>query len=527
MNIQTDVANLFSNTTKGIDKRDTSTVRRSKLDDGMFDNMVDQAELFKAAVERAPDLATEGEGGSREYVPHWGELCGDVFKSLHTYEDPGVLSQDEIKPSYEINRRVMQNIIGSDDFQAARPITRHSEIEAAFTTIGMGEKLRDTLKTEMKDLADEAQDAEKNEKQIERQEEKAEEIRQQVREANGNISDAQKDALEDAVNRKHNAQARLEKNIDNMSDIPLTRGGADGIAAAAKQGKDDAKLIASIPGIGKGEKQQLSPDEAIRLAQMFKDNPRLMQIAEMLGRILRDMRFKRARRISGGHEEVVDVDMGDDLELTLMAEKMKLMNPLMKKDFMRRFLEQSVMQYEMQGTEEAGYGPLIICRDESASMSGQRNIWAAAVSLALISIARKEKRDSAVVAYASSGEQETWVFPANEPFDAEKVVEMAGHFFHGGTTDATPAIREAVNLTSSDLRYTKADLVLISDGEDRYEDEDMKLRDELQSRGVRMHGVMVGARPSKYLDEMCETLVSAYDLAGSNEATDMLAQNIS
>jgi len=77
------------------------------------------------------------------------------------------------------------------------------------------------------------------------------------------------------------------------------------------------------------------------------------------------------------------------------------------------------------------------------------------------------------------------------------------------------------------MTFTKADIVHIGDGQDDYADDDTQLRDTLRGRGVRIHGVMIGDRPSEYQREMCDTLVSAYDLAGANEATDMLAQNIS
>lgn len=520
-----DLGGLFGNTNR-IDRRDTSTVRRSKLDDGVFDSMRERAKLFSAAVERVPELKAEDEDGSEEYVPHWQDLVGDVFKSLHTYEEPGVLEATKVKPSREVNRRVMQQIIGSDHFNQARPVTRHAEIEAAFATMGMTDRLKEVLQDEMADLAEEAKNAEQQEQTMQRQEEKAEGIRQEIREQGGEVTPEQQAALADAVSRKQNAGQRLQKSVQQMSEMPMTVGAASGVEEAAKQAKEDAKLFVSIPGLGKGDKKSLSPDEAIRLAQMFKDNPRLMRVAEMVGRILRDMRFKRARRITGGHEEVVDVELGNDLERVLPAEKMKLMDEHLELDFMRRFFERSLLQYEVQGSAEAGYGPLIVCRDESSSMHGQRNVWAAAVSLALISIARKEKRDAAVVAYSSASQQETWVFPHAEPLDPDKIIAMASHFFAGGT-DATPALGEAVKLTQGDLKYTKADLVLITDGEDYYQDDDIRLQSELKGRGVRIHGVMVGDVPSEYLTEMCETLVSAYDLAGANEATDMLAENIS
>lgn len=518
------ISDLFGNTAK-LKNRGDATVKRSKMDDGLYDAMVEKAKLFKNVVDKAPELDASGEG-SEPYVPHWKDLVGDMFKSLVTHEDPGVLTPEEIKPSREVNRRVMQNLLGSDHFDATRPLTRGQEIESAFATMGMADELRETLTEEMADVAEEAKNAEQQEKTIEREEQKAQEIREQIKEQGGQVQPQQQEGLADAVSRKQNAQARLGKAIEQMQEMPMTVGAAGALEKAAQQGKEDAQLIQSLPGIGAGENQKLSADDALRLAKMFKENPKLMKVAEMLGRILRDMRFKRARRITGGREESVDVMLGDDIEFVLPAEKMLLMDEVMELDFMRRYHEGSLLQYEMRGTEEAGYGPLIICRDESYSMKGQRNIWAAAVSLALVAIARKEKRDAAVVAYASEGEQELFFFKHNEPFDPVKVVEMAGHFFAGGT-DATPAIQIAAKITDTDATFTKADLVLISDGEDEYEDDDKKLRDELNARGVRMHGVMVGAAPSEYQEEMCDTLVSAYDLAGSNEATDMLAENIS
>lgn len=515
--------NELFNTNRVVSK-EKSTVRRTKMDDGMFDRMRENAELFRNEVDRSPELESSGEGSS-EYMPHWDDLVGDAFKSLYTYEDPGVLSAEEIRPSREVNRRVMQNIIGSDEFQKTRPLTRHQEVESAFATMGMSEEMREVLEEQMAELAEEAKEAEKQEQTIERQEEKAQEVREEVEGQEEPITPEQQEALADAVNRKQNAQSRLEKSMQAMSEMPVTVGAAEGLAEAAQQGREDAQLIASLPGVGPGERQKLSPDEALRLAKMFKDNPRLMKVAEMVGRILRDMRFKRARRITGGREEVVDVELGNETELLLPSEKMLLLDDTTEYEFMRKFNERSLLQFSQRGTEEAAYGPLIILRDESGSMHGQRNIWAAAVSLALIAIARKEKRDALVIGFASSGEQKMWKFAHNELFDPAQVVDMAGHFFNGGT-DATPAFKMAQEETHT-MTFNKADLVHISDGADNYGDDDKRLRDSLRGQGVRIHGVMIGDSPSEYQREMCDTLVSAYDLAGANDATNALASNIS
>lgn len=516
------VSDLFN--TNRVKRRDKSTVRRAKMDDGMFDKMSEEAKLFKDEIDRAPEIEQSGEGSS-EYVPHWEDLVGDVFKSLHTYEEPGVLSPDEIKPSRELNRRTMQHLLGTDAFSAARPITRHQEIESAFATMGMSELVRDTLAEHMAEMGEEAKEAEKQEGTIERQEDKAQEIREEVQNAEGQITPEQQEELTEAVNRKHNAQARLKKSMERMSEMPVTVAAAGGLQEAAEQGKEDAELIASLPGVGPGERKKLNPEEALKLAKMFKDNPMLVQVAEMVGRMLRDMRFKRARRITGGREEVVDVELGSEPELLLPSEKMLLLDPTTELEFMRRFEERSLLQYQQQGSEEAGFGPLIILVDESSSMDGQKIVWAKAVSMALLAIARKERRDAAVISFSSSRQQEMWSFAHNELFDPTAVVEMASHFFRGGT-DATPAFKLAQGYTGA-LTFNKADIVYISDGADSYQDDDTRLRDSLRGQGVRIHGVMIGAAPSEYQEEMCDTLVSAYDLAGANTATDALAVNIS
>lgn len=516
------VERLFN--TNRVKSRSKSTVRRTKMDDGMFDRMVEDASKFRAEVERAPEMDSTGEG-SEEYVPHWQDLTGDMFKSLFTDGEPGVLDPNDIRPSYEVNRRTMQHMIGTDNFQKMRPMTRNAEIESAFATMGMSEHVRETLEEQMVGLAEEAKEAEKQENTIEQQEQKAEEIREEVRANEGQISPEQQEALNDAVNRKHNAQSRLEKAMENMAEMPMTMGTVEGLNEASEQGLEDAKLISSLPGVGPGERQRLSPEEAINLAQMFKESSTLQKVAEMVGRILRDMRFKRARRITGGREEVVDIELGNHIPSILPAEKMLLMDDMTELDFMRRFQEHALLQYEERGSEDAGYGPLIIVRDESSSMSGQKNIWAQAVCLALIAIARKERRDAMVIAFSSSSQQEMWKFSHNELFDPSEVVDMASHFFSGGT-DATPAMQMAIRETES-ITFNKADVVHIGDGADNYGDDDAEQRQLFESRGVRVHGVMIGAAPTEYQHKMCDTLVSAYDLTGANDATSALAANIS
>lgn len=522
------IYDFFHQTKRAARDLDANTVRRASLDDGMFEQMRDSAEVFRDRVEQVPDLEGMSEDVSeeaRERYVHWDDLMGDIFKALHTGEDPGVLDSGEIKPSREVNRRIAQRIIASDEFNAVKPDCRHAEIESAFTAMSMGGELEKLLSNELSEMGEQANQAAKKERQAEVQQQKLDDLRQQVRDQGGDASDEQKDAMKEAAKRKTNARREIAKLQAQMQQAPITVAAADRMQKAADEGKKAAQVMASLPGIGRGHEKDMSADEQLRLAQLFKDNPELFRIAEMVGRIIRDMRFKRARRIVGGTEEVVDVEMGNHIPDLLTSEVMKLaMGEEIELDFYRRFYEKGLLQYAKRGVVEAGRGPLVCVIDGSYSMKGQRNIWARALALALLHISRREKRDFYAVEF-SHADLMVWEFKHNTPLEPDQIANMAGHQFGGGT-DITIGLERADEEINRAPEFSKADIVLLSDGEDYYEDDDAKLREHFTEEGVRVHGLMLGDTPGEYLTEMCDVSASAYDLAGPNAATDLLATEI-
>lgn len=522
-----DFTSFFNSTKKSPATLDANTVRRDKLDDGMFDSMVETAEVFRKAVEASPSIEAMDENMPdevREKFKHYPDLMGDIWKSLFTGQDPGVLGDEEIKPSRLVNRRIAQRVIASDEFQAVKPDCRHAEVEACFTTMSMGEKLQGLLGEEMREMAEKANEAATKERTAELAQEKLEAMREEVREQGGEATPEQEEAIQEAAQRKTNAREGAAKAAEEVEQMPITVGAAEQIEAAAEEGKKGAQVVASLPGVGKGQDTQLSVDEQLRLAQMFKDNPNLFAIAEAVGRIVRDMRFKRARRIVGGNEEVVDVELGNDLPRLFVSELAKLMDEDLELDFYRRFYERGLLEYSKIGSAEAGKGPLVCVMDGSGSMSGQKNVWARALALALLHICRREKRDFHAVEFSHS-ETEQWSFPFSAGIDPEVVARMAGHFFGGGT-DITLGLEVAEGTINSAPKFSKADVVLLSDGIDWFEEDDRRLREFFESEGIRVHGIMLGDRPSEYLHEMCDVEASAYDFSGPNQATDILAAEI-
>lgn len=522
-----DLFDIFTGN-RGVPRRKSrSTVKHNALDDGVLQDITDKAELFRREVEAEPVIDLDGK---ERPLDNWSDFVGDAFRTLHTNEDPGVLDAEEILPSHEPIRRVMQRFIGSEEFKAMKPDTTHDEIASAFGSMRAAPKLRALATSELKSLFEDAKQAEKCENRIERAETKLEDLREQARQMHEQgqpIPDDLRDQINEQVKRKANARHDLAKVQQDMANKPVTTGAAQVIQEAAEEAKKGVDVVRSLPGMGRGQTKKMKADDALRLANLFAENPMLFKIAQMLGRIVRDMKFKRARRMQGGVEEVVDVELGNNLPQVLPAQLMHMRHRLLKRWFLRRYVQASLLQRERRGTTEAGRGPLVVVVDESASMGETRFVWAKALCMAIISIARREKRDAAVVAFSSAGQTEVWEFPWKEPMDPERIVDMAAHNFRGGTS-INEGLERARDVIAKDERFNRADCILITDGEDYegWSDNAQKLCEDLADRSVRVHGIQVGGPPSAYLQGACENVASAMDLTGANGATDMLAENI-
>lgn len=519
-----------------------SVVEHDRLDDGVLDDMIERATHFGHRRAQTPRInldeltdengkqvkLTDKEKAEAEKYVGWGDLFDDSFRALHTLDDPTLKPSDEIKPSRELNRRIMSQVMATEEFQQMRPETRHDEVASAFAAMALADGLEDALNSNMEEFVLAAMRMARKEEEVEQAESDLQQRRNEARQQGGELTPQQKQEIRELAEAKTKAREELAQQQAEQQTQGISAIGQEQIEDAAKNAQEAANALSALPGSELGGGRNVSPDEMIDMARRWKDNPQLFEMAKMIGRMQRDIRYTRTNRVVGGREEIIDVKLGDDLGLLLPSELVKLRNPLLRRDFMRRYHERSLVQYETQGHASAGRGPIILCIDGSGSMGGMPNIWARSVALSFITIAKKEKRDAAAVEFSSRGQVQRWDFMAREPVDPHNVLDFASHMFNGGT-DITQGIESSKELVDQVPAFKSADIVVITDGHDGFGPEDTALRDELRNRGVRLHGVAVGmpAEQNAYLQEICESVVSAYDLGGSNDATKHLAEAIS
>lgn len=559
-------ADIIKNMFKGGRHRPPALPRQSvehdSVDEMIYGNYADDSPRFKRmAIEEAPHIAPDvpepeapdfttaspeeikdyqqaarAAKAARDNAPAydaWEELTRDVFYGYHHARPPEVADPSAVDPAVAHHAKIMSKMMAEDDFAAARNMTRDAATPAAIATMAAVRALKEALSDELIEQARQSEEFERARDHADSALDTLDNLRAEAKDLHDQgqpVPQQLVDEIRAAVDAKRAAVDAVQAVAAEIPK-PFSKAAHDAVVAAAAAGKEAAEAAGNMPsfgsGLGQGEPRYESPEQALTIADMWANNQLLRQVAELYGRLDKHMRFERAKRVVGGQDEIVDLKLGDELRRILPAELGSLADPDTEDDFYMRYLSGELMVYDTVGEEHAGRGPVVLVNDESGSMNGQRNVWAKAIACCLLNICRREKRDFAYVGFGSSGELTTHVFLAKSELDAQAIVDMASHFFGGGTVPLQ-GVAAAKTIMDTAHVFKKADIVMVGDGQASFGPEDKMLRDQLGARGVRFHGIAIGGT-HKYLHEYCgENVVNVHDfeLEDPSEATAQLATHI-
>lgn len=476
--------------------------------------------------------AREAKKNAPPYAP-WREAVEDLFYVAHAIDDPQIA--EDIDPEVEHHTHVLGRVMAAPETHESRQWTADNGVMSALWTLEFTDTLEELIQDDMAEAAERSQNLTDNREQAESAQEMLERLRQRARDHKAEGEPIPDELVEEIKQKVHEKRAAQQKYAD-AAEQPApgidhdTAMKIDQALANAKAMVDQAKDIPGFcpeGGLMDGPGVNIPPEQALSIADEWTNNQLLRRIAASYGRMHKDMRYKRARRVQGGIEEIVDVQYGDDIPNLLPQEMVLLADDDLELEFLRALMGRELLQYEKIGEENTGRGDIGIIVDESSSMFPDRIVFAKALALTLLNIARKEKRGFFCVSFSSSRQTQTWLFPKNVAVDAEAVLDMCRHAFKGGTQPLA-AIERAAEVMLTDKMFSKADLVMLTDGEANYGTEDAAARGALEGRGVRIHGIGIGDSFG-YLDSMCTEkpiAVHEFELDDPNAATNSLAANI-
>ncbi|NLH00262.1 MAG: VWA domain-containing protein [Chloroflexi bacterium] len=428
-------------------------------------------------------------------------LTRDLWASLYK-ANPKIRENLEHEPTLQIHQQLLNMANELDDWQDLRTACRLDQWSSALSAMTVSGRVLAAMPEETKQKLQEAADAQQQAQSLSNQalfNQEGAALAQQAgqEELSQELLNRAQQAQQQATQMQATAQAKAQEAQNGL-------GGKAVLQAVREASKDANETLENIKaftwGTDPGQPQHLHNKNKFDLAWQVATSPKLKEIARLAGRIQSIARQKRRTRVKQTPTEIVDIETGDDLSNVLPSELVHLHHPVLKKDFLRRFAESNLMQYQLEGKEPTGRGPIVICLDSSGSMGGWREEWSKAVALALFQIAAQEKRAFTCIHFGSRDQLQVYKFPNPRTNSSKEIADMASFFFGGGTNFESP-LKKAIEIIQEST-FNKADIIFVTDGECRisgkFLNEFKKVKKEKEFSVISIlmpGGVAEGVRP--------------------------------
>ncbi len=438
------------------------------------------------------ELDAEGsfhEAVHRYEAEQWPTFERELFASL--YANPEELAESERAKGSEWMAGVLEEARGLGDWQALRKQSAGDPWACGIAAGSVTRTLAKTLDKELKQLP--AEDPAR----LEANAEVLEELCGDTEPTHKAVELAEKAA----------AQATLVASALAKKDATV-RGALR--AALVDAAKEIAEVTAAVTSIGGGPgvaSACSAPRDAIRKA--LASNPRLRSIANIAGRMKSAMRQKQRTKKAYTPEQIVDVELGAEINRLLPSEVMLLASEQTELLLMKRILERNALQYRLEGTERLDRGPVCLLVDGSGSMKGLRHEWAMGLALALMDLCAAQRRSFALVHFDQQV-QKTYIVKGK--VSLEQLIEMVCYFSNGGTNFAPPLAWARKHIGEAP-ELQKADVILLTDGGGGWDSEVSRLKEQ----GAAVYGVSIQERFSA---EQKAELAGVAEIAGTFSNSD-------
>lgn len=391
--------------------------------------------------------------------PLFRALLGDVWACLYKMK-PKII-ECEIDSRLQMNLRFVQYIMAQDQFASFRRVTRLNDFASAIGVMKYGEMMKRWI-AELKVRDDEFG-------------------RMLVQK---DYSNCEWDKLDDGVLQvlKEAVERSVDENDNHLNDMT---------AALMQETKLLKFQLQSLLGglkVGDGEAsmRKIPFRHQLLLAEKMMEDQRLKEIAEWAGRFKKIAKKKQQIKTSESIEKS-GVTIGNAVDALVPIEYSYYSHPLTKIDFLRRLAEGQTLQYEQQGREVLGRGPIVLCLDQSDSMSGL-DAPSKGFSLALMSIAKQQRRDFCILLFSATTRM--FIYKKGK-VKVPELVKLAQTYLGGGT-NYSRVLEEAMNVMK-ESRFRAADLILVTDGEGEVSDSLLtSFRQAKEEKGFKVLSLVIG-----------------------------------
>ena len=386
-------------------------------------------------------------------------LIGDSWYAFYAKKP---VIKDNAQQLDNMQYEFIMNLIKNDEYAQWHQLTRGDELLSVLTAIGMADQLIKSLKES--ELLKKAQ---LNRKLAERTKEYAEKQLQELQnkvqnsQASQEMSDIlrkqqqmyeeRKQRAEEEIN---SAESEIKAHINHMSNTSI------GVMIQQNKNKvrNTRKAILTV-GTMDGKKIENVPlKDQFELAEKIREHKELRKIADLVGRF-KKIAMKKQKTKHKHTMERKNISIGQEVSRLLPTELASYIMGHSKLDFLRRYSESQTLVFDTKGKDRKGKGPIIICMDESSSMTSIKE-QSKAFCIALLAIAKKQKRDFAIIPFATKV-GDVKIFSKGQA-TTQDILQFSNSFLGGGTNYEQP-LRESLNILLKS-EFNEADILFVTDG---------------------------------------------------------------
>lgn len=381
-------------------------------------------------MRRSSEVLTDKVNRGQDFLDLFPELAQDVFSSLYKFEPTLTETAPE---GTELNRKQMESIMESEQYQSLRTYTALDDFSSAMATADVLNTVIERFESdpELRDLADKQNEANRNPQGKGKGNDGC---------GNGNGTDLSDEIAKAASKIRQAVKAGLKK--------------------AEKSAEENEEAFAALGcGTDSPERKAMDFSDKKNLLEQYK---KVKNMAKYIGKYRNLCTSARTERIKTTKVELCGVTMGNDMIHALPQELASLNHDVLKWDFFRKMTEKQLLQYDMQADEPVGMGSIICLVDDSGSMYDENEYIARGIMFGLMECAKKDGRDFAVDIFSGSGSNFKMEIPKGK-YTATQMMELLKVSYAGGTEYRQP-LNWAMNIVKKD-KFKNADIVLITDDE--------------------------------------------------------------
>ncbi|MCB9651841.1 MAG: VWA domain-containing protein [Deltaproteobacteria bacterium] len=488
-------------------------------------------DLFAQILAREPAVAEAKERAAR-LLPQPEALLHDLFAVLFKL-NVEVRDATEVAPSALINRRLVQAVQEGPGIEVLRARTALDEHRSAAALVALTHRVLDALTRESRVVASElmaAAEAAQAEEGLDEKKKTLQALEDLGEAAPFDPEDREKlqGALRREVEEGERALEQKQRKLRQIADdLPLAMDNdISGTVERMPDQMDGVDQQLTNLGLGAGGEGRVSVDKRLELGERLARSKKLQLLARLTG-AFREVAFEaRRKRVARAPQELHEIKAGAELNRLLPSELLGLSKRrrALHLDFLRRLTEGELLQYDLHAP--AARGPMVVCVDGSGSMQGSKEIWAKAVALTLMEVARRERRRCLAVVFSGTealfevellgqgrrGKGRMRVLD-------ESVLRFAEHFPGGGTNFEAP-LRRALAAVAEGA-YRRGDIVFITDGEASVSDPlvaDIKAAKKKHRFAIRSIEVDVAHSQSATLERFSDEVRKISDLTADSLA---------